>query len=107
LSHIVESSAKLNSTLEKAKDRTGEEDAVPSSPSFEVKFMYPGHNKIMVSCVLGEHDMILPRDFQRSVIEATGRERGKQVNVRMLNGPNTSALEELVELLVKSSMTAA
>ena len=112
MSHVVEESARLTFSdlpYEEAKDWAGR---MPqhSAPSFEGKLTFPGYNHIPVSFVFCDRDVILPPEFQSSVIESIERESGKQVDVHHLNTghcPMTSAPEDLATVVIKAIKAAA
>ncbi|EXJ58602.1 hypothetical protein A1O7_06029 [Cladophialophora yegresii CBS 114405] len=111
MSHVTDESARLTFSdmpFEEAKvwaDRM----SYHSAASFDGKLTYPGYNKIPVSYVFCEQDVILPPEFQRSVIEGIERESGKKVDVLRLSTahcPNISAPQELAATVVKAIATA-
>lgn len=112
MSHVVEESAKLTFSdlpFEEAKDWV-RKMPYHSAPSFEGKLSYPGYNTIPVSFIFCEKDVILPPDFQRSVIETIEKESGNKVDVHHLNAghcPNASAPQELASVVVKAVAAAA
>ncbi len=111
MSHVVEESAKLTFSdlpYEEAKEWV-RRMPYHSALSFEGKLQYPGYNKIPVSFICCDNDVILPPEFQRSVIEGLEREIGKKVDVHHLNTghcPNASAPRELATIVVKAIETA-
>ncbi len=112
MSHVIEESARLTFSdlpFEEAKEWV---KRMPhhSALSFQGKLTYPGYNKIPVSYIFCEKDVILPPKFQISVIEGIERESGKKVDVLRLNTahcPNASAPEDLAAIVVKAIATAA
>ena|ERR1700744_1658669 len=112
MSHIVEESAKLTFSdlpYEEAKEWV-RRMPYHSASSFDGKLSYPGYNNIPVSYIFCEKDVILPPEFQSSVIEGIERESGKKVDVHNLNTghcPNVSAPEELAMVVVRAIATAA
>ncbi|OCT51589.1 hypothetical protein CLCR_08948 [Cladophialophora carrionii] len=111
MSHVTEDSAKLTFSdlpFEEAKV-WAERMSYHSASSFEGKLTYPGYNKIPVSYIFCEKDVILPPEFQRSVIAGIERESGKKVDVLRLSAahcPNISAPQELAAIVVKAIATA-
>ena len=107
MSHVVEESAKLTFSdlpFEEAKDWV-RRMPYHSAPSFEGRLRYPGYNNIPVSFIFCDNDVILPPEFQKSVIEGIETESGKKVDVHHLNTghcPNASAPEELAAVVVKA-----
>ena len=112
MSHVAEESAKLTFSdlpYEEAKEWV-RRMPYHSAPSFEGKLTYPGYNSIPVSFVFCDEDVILPPDFQSSVIENIERESGEKVDVHDLNTghcPNASAPEGLAAVVVKAIGAAA
>ncbi|ETI22432.1 hypothetical protein G647_06507 [Cladophialophora carrionii CBS 160.54] len=111
MSHVTEESAKLTFSdlpFEEAKV-WAERMSYHSASSFEGKLTYPGYNKIPVSYIFCEKDVILPPEFQRSVIAGIERESGKKVDVLRLSAahcPNITAPQELAAIVVKAIATA-
>ncbi|KIW95182.1 uncharacterized protein Z519_03766 [Cladophialophora bantiana CBS 173.52] len=112
MSHVIEESAKLTFSdlpFEEAKEWV-KRMPYHSALSFDGKLTYPGYNHIPVSFIICEKDVILPPEFQRSVIDGIERESGKKVDVHMLNTghcPNASAPEDLASVIIKAVLTAA
>ncbi|EXJ68272.1 uncharacterized protein A1O5_08887 [Cladophialophora psammophila CBS 110553] len=112
MSHVIEESAKLTFSdlpFEEAKEWV-KRMPYHSAASFDGKLTYPGYNHIPVSFVICEKDVILPPEFQHSVIDGIERESGKKVDVHTLNTghcPNASAPEDLASVIIKAVVTAA
>lgn len=110
MSHVIEESAKLTFSdmpFEEAKE-WARKMPYHSAPSFEGRLTYPGYNKIPVSFVFCDKDVILPPDFQTSVIEGIEKESGEKVDVHHLDTghcPNVSAPAKLAEVVVKAIAT--
>ncbi|KAJ9607742.1 hypothetical protein H2200_007820 [Cladophialophora chaetospira] len=107
MSHVIEESAKLTFSDMPLEEGMEWVKKMPyhSAPSFEGQLTYPGYNNIPVSFIFCDKDVILPPEFQTSVIESIEKESGKKVDVHHLNighCPNVSAPTELAAVVAKA-----
>ncbi|KIX04502.1 uncharacterized protein Z518_05372 [Rhinocladiella mackenziei CBS 650.93] len=105
MKHVIEESAKLTFSDLPFEEAVEWVKKMPfhSGPSFTGKLTYPGYKYIPVSFIQCEKDVILPPEFQNSVIETIQKESGNPVDLHTLatgHCPNASAPNDVAKIIM-------